>query len=95
MLFHPSIWSVVLVYWRQLGKTCSKWAGSREEGADFFWTLTIRKISGRSRAFMGTQIVAVAWEAVCNFNLVKQHPMGYLESNCLGSATTDLILSSY
>lgn len=44
---------------------------------------------------MATQIVAVPWEAVYNFNLVKQHPMGYLESNHLGSAMIDLILSSY
>lgn len=44
---------------------------------------------------MATQIIAVAWEAVYHFNLVKQHPMGYLESKHLGSTMTDLILSSY
>lgn len=44
---------------------------------------------------MATQIVPVAWEAVYNFNLVKQYHMGYLESNQLGPAMTDLILSSY
>lgn len=48
MLFQPSFWSVVPVYWRQLGKILSKWAGFREVGADFFWALTVRKISGRS-----------------------------------------------
>lgn len=48
LLFHPSFWSVVHVYSRQLAKTCRKWAGYREEGADFFWTPAISKVLGKS-----------------------------------------------